>query len=66
MAWRAVAFDRRLGEINPQSAFRNPQPIWSLPKVFHSCGKNCGKSTEIVGPALAEADFPMGSTRAKP
>jgi hypothetical protein len=20
-------------------------PVWSLPKLFHSCGKNCGKST---------------------
>ena len=22
--------------------------VWSLPKVFHTCGKNCGKSHEIA------------------
>lgn len=22
--------------------------VWSLAKVFHTCGKNCGKSTETV------------------
>jgi hypothetical protein len=22
--------------------------VWSLPKVFHTCGKNCGKSTRSV------------------
>jgi hypothetical protein len=21
--------------------------LWSLPKVFHTCGKNCGKSTKF-------------------
>jgi hypothetical protein len=22
--------------------------LWSLPKVFHTCGKNCGKSTKFT------------------
>jgi len=24
--------------------------VWSLPKVFHNCGKNCGNSTRSVSP----------------
>jgi len=23
--------------------------LWSLAKVFHTCGKNCGKSSEMAG-----------------
>ena len=29
--------------------------VWSLAKVFHTCGKNCGKSTRIDGLSLFQA-----------
>lgn len=32
--------------------------VWSLPKVFHTCGKNCGKSLRSITLPGFEAEFP--------
>jgi hypothetical protein len=35
--------------------------VWSLPKVFHTCGKNCGKSLGCVDRVRFEAEKSMSS-----
>jgi hypothetical protein len=42
--------------------------LWSLPKVFHTCGKNCGKSTKFsfgfeFGPEIMRISGPAKATR---
>jgi len=33
-----------------RQSFPSRMHVWSLPKVFHNCGKNCGNSTRSVIP----------------
>jgi hypothetical protein len=35
--------------------------VWSLPKVFHTCGKNCGNSPNLMG----GEDIPKNGARSK-
>src|SRR5436190_24318089 len=43
-----VCYSRRpfSDRFRPQQFMR----VWSLPKVFHTCGKNCGKSRPCADP----------------
>jgi hypothetical protein len=46
-----------------------PMSVWSLPKVFHTCGKNCGKSSGFAGAERERAEKPgtsMGETLTNP
>jgi hypothetical protein len=43
----------------------NRMAIWSVPKVFHTCGKSCGKSTEFNDLLGFWAYFPQVSTGRK-
>ena len=40
--------------------------VWSLPKVFHTCGKNCGKTTRSVIRFSLRAEFSRILHEAKP
>src|SRR6185295_3056323 len=39
----------KVGVLHRPTGTDHPMRLRSLPKVFHTCGKNCGKSTEIDG-----------------
>jgi len=39
--------------------------LWSLPKVFHTCGKNCGKTARSVYLFGLEVHIPAFSGGAK-
>jgi hypothetical protein len=39
--------------------------VWSLPKVFHTCGKNCGKSTSSAAVRGLDAPFSWHSRNSR-
>jgi hypothetical protein len=43
-----------------------PMRIWSLPKVFHTCGKNCGKTPRNLEAPSRDPRFMRVMGRAKP
>src|SRR5262245_31443436 len=43
---RAFVLPSRLLQLSQTTA--DGMCVWSLPKVFHTCGKNCGNSTRSV------------------
>jgi hypothetical protein len=43
----------------------SPMRLWSLPKVFHTCGKNCGNSSKSLRLLSFMPDFQAIYTGAK-